>query len=124
MPLDDSREWFRYHGLFADFLRGELNRRDPSAVAGLHRRAAAWYLAHDMPEPAFRHAVDGDDVELAAKIGEHIRHPKLLGGEFTVVKRWLDSIPAEWYAAYPVFSLARVAYLLFTGARGGRCALS
>ena len=59
VSLDDSRDWFRYHGLFADFLRSELNRRDPSAVTGLQRRAAAWYLAHDMPEPAFRHAVDG-----------------------------------------------------------------
>ena len=41
VPLDDSREWFRYHRLFADFLHEELNRRHPDEVADLHRRAAA-----------------------------------------------------------------------------------
>ena len=42
VALDDSREWFRYHGLFGGFLHGELMRRDPRAVIQLHRRAARW----------------------------------------------------------------------------------
>ena len=42
-PLDDQREWFRYHPLFADFLQGELKRRFPEAIPELHQRAAVWY---------------------------------------------------------------------------------
>ena len=29
VPLDDSREWFRYHRLFADFLQEELQPPPP-----------------------------------------------------------------------------------------------
>src|SRR5260370_39219085 len=44
--LDPGRTWFRYHHLFADFLRLELRRRLPEEVPGLHRRAAGWFTSH------------------------------------------------------------------------------
>ena len=116
VALDDQREWFRYHSLFADFLRGELNRRHPEQVQELHRRAARWYLHHDLPEQAFRHAVAGDDAERVIEIGEIYINAKLAGGEIKVVAGWLDSLPAAWYAAYPVLGLAQAAFLFFTGA--------
>src|SRR4029078_11671823 len=40
--LDPGRTWFRYHHLFADFLRLELRRTLPDQVPTLHRRAAPW----------------------------------------------------------------------------------
>lgn len=115
VPLDDRREWFRYHHLFADFLRRELKRRHPEEVAGLHRRAARWYLEQAMPEAAFSHAVEADDVELVMRIFDRSIQAKLTGGEFKVVKRWLDAIPDAWYGEYPLFGLVRTGLLLFTG---------
>ena len=41
---DDRDEWFRYHQLFGEFLRVELSRREPEAVAVLCRKAGEWYL--------------------------------------------------------------------------------
>ena len=116
IPLDNERTWYRYHSLFADFLRGELNRRHPEQVQELHRRAARWYLHHDLPEQAFRHALAGDDAERVIEIGEIYINAKLAGGEIKVVAGWLDSLPAAWYAAYPVLGLAQAAFLFFTGA--------
>ncbi|MGH2544366.1 MAG: LuxR C-terminal-related transcriptional regulator [Ardenticatenaceae bacterium] len=116
VPLDDSQEWFRYHRLFADFLREEVNRRYPDEVADLHRRAARWYLEHDLPEPAFRHAVDGDDAELVERILERYVNIMLNSGELKVVARWLDSLPAAWYSAHPVLGLAQAGFLAYTGA--------
>jgi LuxR family maltose regulon positive regulatory protein len=115
LPLDDNREWFRYHWLFADFLREELKRRHPDEVSDLHRRAAHWYLIHDLPEPAFRHAVDGDEVELVLQIFERYAQAKLMGGEFRVLKHWLDSLPEAWHSDYPMIDLIRTGLLLFTG---------
>ncbi len=115
VPLDDSRVWFRYHRLFADFLREELNRRHPTEVADLHRRAGRWYLNHNLPEPSFRHAVDGDDVELVLRVFERYLQAKLMGGEFRVLKRWLDSLPEVWHSDYPMIALVRTGFLLFTG---------
>jgi LuxR family maltose regulon positive regulatory protein len=115
VPLDDRREWFRYHRLFADFLREELKRRHPTEVADLHRRAGRWYLNHDLPEPAFRHAVDGDDVDLVLRVFERYVQAKLMGGEFRVLKRWLDSLPEAWHSDYPMIGFVRTGFLLFTG---------
>jgi LuxR family maltose regulon positive regulatory protein len=115
VPLDDRREWFRYHRLFADFLRDALRRRHPEEVATLHGRAAVWYLEHDLPDPAFRHAIAGDDPELAMQILEQYESEKLHGGEFRVLQAWLDAIPAAWHAAYPQIGLVRAGVLVFAG---------
>lgn len=115
-PLDDSREWFRYHPLFADFLREELNRHHAHEVTDLHRRAARWHLAHDLPDQAFHHAVKGSEAELVVQIFDRYMSARLNSGEFRVVGRWVDSVPAEWYAHYPVLNLARVGFLVFSGA--------
>jgi LuxR family transcriptional regulator, maltose regulon positive regulatory protein len=116
VPLDTSREWFRYHRLFADFLRVELHRQCPDEVRDLHRRAAGWYLAHDLAEEAFQHAVDGDDLDLVVHIFDRHMTAKLQSGEFRVMRRWLAALPAAWHAAYPVFDLARAGLLAFSGA--------
>ena len=38
-PLDDRREWYRYHHLFRELLEAELRRREPHILPELHRRA-------------------------------------------------------------------------------------
>jgi LuxR family maltose regulon positive regulatory protein len=114
--LDDERTWFRYHPLFADFLRGELDRRLVSEVAELHRRAAAWYTAHELPEQAFGHAVAGDDVKRVIEILDKYFNAKLNGGELKVVERWIDLLPKAWYASYPVLDLMRAGLLAYRGA--------
>jgi LuxR family transcriptional regulator, maltose regulon positive regulatory protein len=116
VPLDDSREWFRYHQLFADFLHAELTRLKPDQAVQLHRQAARWCLAHDLPEEAFHHAIAGDDAEIGMQLGEHYFDLKMLSGEFTVLKRWIASIPAQWYSDYPLIGLGQASVYLFTGA--------
>jgi LuxR family transcriptional regulator, maltose regulon positive regulatory protein len=115
-PLDDQREWFRYHSLFADYLRGELHRRHTNEVVELHRRAAAWYAAHDLPEQAFHHAVAGDHTERVVEIIDKYFNAKINAGEFKVLEGWVDSIPSAWYAAYPALNLVRAALLAYSGA--------
>jgi LuxR family maltose regulon positive regulatory protein len=116
LPLDDDRRWYRYHALFADYLQEDLRRRHPDEVADLHRRAARWYLSHDLPEPAFRHAVAGDDLDLTAQIVERYQQAKLMAGEFRVLQEWVDALPEAWYAAYPILGLMRAALLAYSGA--------
>jgi LuxR family maltose regulon positive regulatory protein len=116
VPLDASREWFRYHQLFADFLRAGCQRQYPREIRELHRRASRWYLDHDLPEEAFHHAVAGDDLDLAVQVFDRYANAKLQGGEYSVLQRWLDELPAAWYSAYPAFDLARAGLLAFSGA--------
>ena len=57
VPLDDRREWYRYHHLFADVLRAHLLAEQPDLVPLLHQRASQWYERHDLTEEAVRHAL-------------------------------------------------------------------
>ncbi len=115
LPLDDNRQWFRYHRLFADFLRGELVRRHPRDVPVLHHRAAEWYVARDMPEQAFPHAVESGDVEFVIQILDRYSSIKLLGGEIRVIQTWLESLPEEWQSTHPMIAFTRASMLIFTG---------
>src|SRR4051794_10416582 len=45
VPVDREAHWFRLHQLFAEALRGELNRLEPQLVRTLHARASAWLEA-------------------------------------------------------------------------------
>ena len=114
-PLDDRREWYRYHHLFRDFLHEELIARYPDDVRALHHRAAGWYLDHNLPEPAFNHAIAGGAVETIIQIVERYFAPKLFSGEVRVVRAWLEALPAEWYDSHPMLGLAQAIYLVITG---------
>jgi len=68
IPLDDAREWFRYHLLFADFLCLRLKRSSARRVSVLRRRAALALAAFgDLPE-AVQHAISADDTALAVAL--------------------------------------------------------
>ena len=66
VALDDQREWYRYHHLFADVLRARLLAEQPDLASLLHQRASRWYEAHDLAEEAVRHALAARDFDRAA----------------------------------------------------------
>jgi LuxR family maltose regulon positive regulatory protein len=60
VPLDDSREWFRYHRLFADFLHAELNRHFERCQVELWLRQGRLRAAVDWADAMARGgAIDG-----------------------------------------------------------------
>jgi LuxR family maltose regulon positive regulatory protein len=63
VPLDDRGEWYRFHQLFAQLLRVELEHRDPGLAPTLHRRALAWHRAHGTIEEALGHAFGAESVK-------------------------------------------------------------
>jgi LuxR family maltose regulon positive regulatory protein len=115
LPLDDNRDWFRYHQLFTEYLRDELQRRGPDEVPELHRRAGRWFLEQRLPDPAFQHAVAADDAELGVRVFRRYGNDKLNFGELRLVRDWLDAIPESWHDVAPVFGLAEVGLLFFSG---------
>jgi LuxR family maltose regulon positive regulatory protein len=95
IALDTHREWFRYHHLFRDLLRHELELVDPRAVADLHRRASAWFRDAGLIVDAANHAIAARDLgALAELVG---RHYALFvdAGQIATVLGWLQSIPEQ-----------------------------
>jgi serine/threonine-protein kinase PknK len=86
-PLDTERVWFRYHHLFADYLRRRLDRDRPGWAPELHGRASAWFAGHDLVSEAVTHALAAGDVagatdlveRHAMPLVEHSRMVSLLG---------------------------------------------
>ncbi|MGH7493631.1 MAG: hypothetical protein ACREOO_14735 [bacterium] len=57
IPLDNMRQWYRYHHLFAELLRFRLNRSHPETTGALHRRASTWFESNGFMEEAIEHAM-------------------------------------------------------------------
>ncbi|HEV3485454.1 MAG TPA: LuxR C-terminal-related transcriptional regulator [Vicinamibacterales bacterium] len=70
VALDDRRQWYRYHHLFADVLQKQSITEDPDAARSFHRRASAWYEEHGSPADAVRHALGAQDPDRAAGLLE------------------------------------------------------
>jgi LuxR family maltose regulon positive regulatory protein len=101
VPLDDRREWYRYHHLFAQLLHLELASREPALVPALHRRAAAWHRQTGNLDEAIGHtSAAGDYTEAAALITRHWLAYWRRGQRATVA-RWLDGLPDEEIMANP-----------------------
>ena len=50
--VDGDGRWYRFHGLFRDFLLAQLEGVELDAVPERHRRAADWFESKGMYEPA------------------------------------------------------------------------
>jgi LuxR family maltose regulon positive regulatory protein len=89
VPLDNRRDWYRYHHLFRDLLKRELLEREPELVPGLHSRAADWFEAHGDLESALEHAYDAGDTDRAAAILTALVLPVYYSGRVATLERWL-----------------------------------
>ncbi len=119
VPLDDNRQWYRYHHLFADVLRAHLEQERPDEVADLHRRAAGWHAAHAAPEPAVRHAVAAGDVELAADVAERNVIGMLRDRQEATARLWVHDIPHDVVRRRPVLAVGFIGALMSSGLLGG-----
>jgi len=77
VPVDNKREWYRYHRLFGDLLRYRLREQiGAEGVKRLHRRAAAWYgqtgLVEGAVEEAIHHSLAAEDFPRATDLIESI----------------------------------------------------
>jgi ATP/maltotriose-dependent transcriptional regulator MalT len=91
--LDDHREWYRYHHLFADLLRAELQRRPAERRRELHRNAFAWLAGAGRVGEAIRHAVEADEIETAARLVVENYLSTIEWGGYATVARWLAAFP-------------------------------
>jgi LuxR family transcriptional regulator, maltose regulon positive regulatory protein len=97
VPLDRRRDWYRYHHLFRDLLRAELERREPGLVPRLHLRAAAWCEANGLEEAAIDHAQAAGDADRVARLVLEVMQPVWRAGASTrFCDGWSGSTASAW----------------------------
>src|SRR6266568_4655260 len=105
MRLDDERQWYRYHHLFAEMLQSRQHQAQPSLVPALHRRASTWYEHHGMVIEAVRHALAAPDVELAARLIDQYSLAVVGRGQYYTLLGWLEALPESLVRAHARLSL-------------------
>jgi ATP/maltotriose-dependent transcriptional regulator MalT len=86
IPLDDERRWFRYHHLFAEFLRLRLYEHEKQKIDDLYQRAIQWFTQAGLLREALQYAFKVQDYDqavhlmdtLAPEILEHDNHMLLI----------------------------------------------
>lgn len=123
IPLDNKREWYRYHALLADLLRHRLHHASPTligeiegGIAGLHRRAAGWYEHQGMTAEAIHHFLAAQDFPQAVRLVEQIAAAALWErGEIATWQGWLRHLPPDLIHARPRLCLYAAEALYLTG---------
>jgi LuxR family transcriptional regulator, maltose regulon positive regulatory protein len=102
IPLDHRRQWFRYHHLFAEWLRLQA----PDDPQERHRRAADWLDHHRMPGDAIRHYVAAGDADRGAQIIDRERWILVGQGREETLREWTQLLPREALRRHPRLILA------------------
>ncbi|MBK8986237.1 MAG: helix-turn-helix transcriptional regulator [Chloroflexi bacterium] len=115
IPLDDRRQWYRYHHLFADVLRAHLMEAQPDRVATLHQWASAWYEQNGFPPDAIRHALVAGDFEHAAGLIELAWSAMDLSYQSSTWLGWVKALPDVLIHVRPVLGVGYAWALLDGG---------
>jgi len=115
IPLDDKRQWYRYHHLFADLLYSRLLEEQPNLISTLHRRASKWYEHKDLTVDAVHHALAAKDYERTADLAELAWSSMQSNSQITTWLGWVRMLPNELVLARPVLSLGYAWSLLNEG---------
>lgn len=116
IPLDDRREWYRYHRLFADLLKGRLFQSQPEIVNLLHQRASKWYQESGLMEAAIDHALSSGEGQRAAILIEQSAENTLMRSQVRTLLGWIDALPEDEILKRPALSVYYSWALLWNGA--------
>lgn len=113
VALDDQRQWYRYHRLFADFLQHRLRLKYPDRVKALHQRASVWFEQNGLPSEAIGHALAAEDHARAAELVQDIAELLIWRrAEHNTLLGWLAALPDSVLQTYPRLYLYH-AWLLY-----------
>ncbi|RPH59782.1 MAG: LuxR family transcriptional regulator, partial [Chloroflexi bacterium] len=114
IPLDQERNWYRYHHLFADLLRIKLEQAQPGLTAELQRRASAWYNGQGRRLEALHYALAAGDIQMV----EHLFAGNVFllfhQDEVGVAFQKLEALPVSLVSDKPWLGIAR-AFLIENG---------
>jgi LuxR family maltose regulon positive regulatory protein len=107
VPLDERREWYRFHQLFAQVLQQRLRRLSPDMVPQLYVRASEWFQAQALLPEAIHYALAAQDFDRAARLIQANAKAMLYQGTRATLQRWLDALPDAVLDAHPALWLSR-----------------
>ncbi len=115
IPLDDTRQWYRHHPLWAEMLQARLKREHPEPIKELHRRAFDWFADNGFQEEAISHAIAAGEADQAAGQIEAVSRNLVKRGGSATLQGWLAKLPRESIMARPALVVAQCWALITDG---------
>jgi LuxR family maltose regulon positive regulatory protein len=115
IPLDQKQYWYRYHPLFAELLRGYLQKNDPTLLPVLHIRASIWLEGQGMVAEAIKHSFVAGDWERVARLISSNIFALLEQNELNNVARQLETLTSDSSPARPWLLIGRAWLAAYTG---------
>ncbi|QBD75794.1 hypothetical protein EPA93_07150 [Ktedonosporobacter rubrisoli] len=113
--LDEARQWYRYHELFAEAMRAKA--RHFLAAEEFTRslsKASGWFEEHGMLAEAIETALSASRYSHAAALMAQIeRLPFTSNFGYPTLQRWLECLPEDVLSAHPQLCLTYASVLLF-----------
>ncbi len=113
--LDHSREWYRYHRLFAELLRYRLRARVDIDENDLHDKASQWFEENNFVAEAIQHAITAQNWLCVARILSETHTEMLKRGEAVTLLRWFGALPEDVLRSDPQLCFDYAWPLLLTG---------
>ncbi|HSO25913.1 MAG TPA: LuxR C-terminal-related transcriptional regulator [Methanobacteriaceae archaeon] len=115
IPLDDERNWYRYHHLFADLLKQRLNLRGKAAIIELHNKAIEWFKDNSMPLLAIEHSIEAENFEKSIQLLGGIVENMWKKGQHDAILRYGGLLPDEIIKKNADFNLYFSMILIIAG---------
>ncbi|MFX3635575.1 MAG: LuxR C-terminal-related transcriptional regulator [Candidatus Pristimantibacillus sp.] len=114
IPLDNHKNWYRYHHLLSDFLKLLLQRTEPDKWMQVHIRAAHWLENHGFDDEAVEHYLEGKQYADVVRLIEK-NLPTLVQTKSVVLIRWVSVLPENSLEDKPMVELFYISVLLGVG---------
>jgi ATP/maltotriose-dependent transcriptional regulator MalT len=98
---DTDGSWFQYHHLFADYLLHRLGRDAEDRVPELHRKAAQWFIEHQMLSQAVDHLILAGDPRQAVDAVEQAAPDLNENSQMSTLIGLAAKLPAQLADARP-----------------------
>ncbi|MEN8098563.1 MAG: LuxR C-terminal-related transcriptional regulator [Chloroflexota bacterium] len=95
VPLDDQREWYRYHHLFSELLRNQLTLIYPDEISVIHQRASQWLEDQGFVDEPVAHALAAKDYWRVARLCVKYAQSLLQQSKYSVLSKWIETLPAD-----------------------------
>ena len=113
--LDGRGEWYRYHHLFGQLLRTELERGQPDVVPALNTRAMAWCIANDDPEQAIVYGQAAGETSTVARLVDALLLPAYYDGRMETAEEWLSWFREDDLTDHPALAVYGAWFRVLTG---------
>lgn len=120
VSLDNVGEWYRYHHLFSDVLRHQLQTQQPKLLPELQLKASLWFEQNDLVYEAILCALNAQAYEQASRLIANFYGDALSRSNFDLLGKWLNQIPVSNLAKYPELCYNAFLFAFYNGKLGNR----